>query len=434
LKIGIVGGAGVRTPLLSAGLAGSDLPLQEIALYDPGRERLALIAPLAQLMAPGVKVRSCVSVAECAEGADFVFTSFRVGGIEARRRNEAIALGQGLVGQETVGFAGWAMALATIPEMVRHAREIERAAPRAWIVNFTNPVGMVSQAVHSATGARIVGICDTPTELFEEVAAELGVKSAECHFDYSGLNHLGWLREVYHRGEPRLDALFREPARIARVYRAALFEPERLAELKLLPTEYVYFYDRPARAIENLRQAGESRGAVITRLNERLFSALARHLESGEGDPVAAYRAYLADRDAGYMQLESGSEQALERRPTAELTGYDRIALQVVRAIHFGTGAVIPLDVLNRGNIPELEEDDVIEVPCVVNASGPQALSVPPIPAAVRGLLQRVKQYERITVRAALEDSRELALEALSLNPLVADRERAERLAAEMSA
>jgi 6-phospho-beta-glucosidase len=147
---------------------------------------------------------------------------------------------------------------------------------------------------------------------------------------------------------------------------------------------------------------------------------------------VAAYTAYLAERDASYMQLESGADRALERRATAELTGYDRIALAVVRAIHFNTGAVIPLDVLNRGNIPELEEDDVVEVPCVVNASGPLPLSVPPVPESVRELLVRVTEYERLTVRAALEDSAELALEALTLNPLVGDRELAQRLLAEL--
>jgi len=428
MKIGIIGGAGVRTPLLAAGLAGSDLPLAEIALYDPARERLAQIAALADRMAGGVAVRPCASVAECAEGADFVFTSFRVGGIQARARNEAAALRLGLIGQETVGFAGCAMALATIPEMVRYAREVERVAPRAWIVNFANPVGMVTQAVRVATGARIIGICDTPTELFEEVAAALAVPSAECHFDYFGLNHLGWLREVYHRGVPQLEALWRDPERIRGVYRADFFEPARLAELRLLPTEYVYFYDHPDRAIENLRRAGESRGVVIGRLNARLFEAL----ESGTSDPVAAYTRYLAERDGSYMQLESGADRALERRATAELTGYDRIGLAVVRAIHFGTGAVIPLDVSNRGNIPELEEDDVIEVPCVVNASGPLPLSVPPVPATVRGLLQRIKEYERLTIRAALESSSELALEALALNPLVADRDLAQRLLAEL--
>lgn len=428
MKVAVIGGAGVRTPLLAAGLAGSDLPLEEVALYDTDRERLGLIAPLANRLAEGVGVRARDTVAECVEGADFVFTSFRVGGIEARARNEAAALRQGLIGQETVGFAGCAMALATIPEMVRYAREVERVAPEAWIVNFTNPVGIVTQAVRAATGVKIIGICDTPTELFEEVARALGLPSAECQFDYFGLNHLGWLREVCHQGRPRLSTLWEEPQRLAGLYRTDLFEPAFLAALRLLPTEYGYFYYRTERAVENLLRAGESRGTTLARLNAGLFEALA----GGHGDPATLYREYLATRDASYMQLESGSEEALAPPPAAAVTGYDRIALAVVRAIHFNTNAVIPLDVPNRGNLEGLRDDDVVEVPCVVNADGPHALNVPPIPDAARDLLVRVKAYERLTVRAALEGSPDLAIEALALNPLVGRRDLAQRLLAEV--
>ena len=428
MRIAIIGGGGVRTPLLSAALAGSDLPLERLTLYDPDRERLAVIAPLADRMAEGVPVAACDTVEECVEAADFVFTSFRVGGIESRARNEATALKLGLVGQETVGFGGCAMALATIPAMVAHAKVIERVAPQAWMVNFTNPVGIITQAVQTATEAKIVGICDTPTELFEEVARALGLPSNECHFDYFGLNHLGWLREVYHGGKPQLAQLWADPERLGGLYRTNFFDPTFLADLRLLPTEYGYFYYETARAIASLQRAGESRGAMLTRLNAQLFEALTR----GDGDPAKVYREYLAERDATYMQLESGSEKPLAPPPSAEVTGYDRIALAVVRAIHFNTSAVIPLNVANRGNIAELEDDDVVEVPCVVNADGPHALNVAPVPDAARELLVQMKTYERLTVRAALEGSRELALEALVTNPLVGSRDVAEQLVTEV--
>jgi 6-phospho-beta-glucosidase len=428
MKIAVIGGAGVRTPLLVSGLGGSDLPLEEITLYDTDQERLKLIAPLAEGLAEGVAVRACSSVEDCVEGADFVFTSFRVGGIDARARNEAAALKLGLVGQETTGFAGCAMALATIPEMVRYARMVERTAPEAWIVNFSNPVGIVTQAVQEATDAKIVGICDTPTELFEEVARALGLPSAECHFDYFGLNHLGWLREVHHGGRPQMAPLWTDPERLGGLYRTDLFEPGFLAEMGLLPTEYGYFYYRTQRAIENLQRAGESRGASLARLNARLFDDLA----SGTEDAAEVYRAYLGKRDKSYMQLESGSEEALEPPAAAAVTGYDKIALAVVRAIHFGTNAVLPLDVPNRGNLAELEDADVVEVPCVVNADGPHPLNVRPVPAEVRDLLVRVKEYERLTVQAALAGSSQLAVEALVRNPLVGRRHLAEQLIAEV--
>jgi 6-phospho-beta-glucosidase len=421
-------GGGVRTPLLSAGLAGSDLPLEELRLYDPDRERLGVIAPLADGMAEGVTVTACDTVEECVRGVDFVFTSFRVGGIESRARNEATALKLGLVGQETVGFGGCAMALATIPAMVAHAKVIERVVPQAWIVNFTNPVGIITQAVQTATGAKIVGICDTPTELFEEVARALGLPSNECHFDYFGLNHLGWLREVYHGGRPQLEQLWADPERLGGLYRTDFFDPAFLADLRLLPTEYGYFYYETARAIESLQRAGESRGVMLTRLNAQLFEKLT----SGEGDPATIYREYIAARDASYMQLESGSQKPLAPPKSAEVTGYDRIALAVIRAIHFNTSAVIPLDVANRGNIAELEGDDVVEVPCIVDADGPHALNVAPVPDAVRDLLVQMKTYERLTVQAALEGSRDLALEALITNPLVGRRDVAEKLVMEV--
>ena len=209
MKIAVIGGAGVRTPLLVSGLTGSDLQIEEVALYDADEPRLAIIGGVAERMSAGARITRCRSVDQCVSGAAFVFTSIRVGGIEQRVRDEAAAQRHGIVGQETIGPAGFAMAARTIPPMVDYAREIAARAPEAWIVNFTNPVGMVTEAMRTAS-ERVIGICDTPTELFEEVAHALGVPSDRCHFDYFGLNHLGWLREVYHRGVPQLDRIWRD--------------------------------------------------------------------------------------------------------------------------------------------------------------------------------------------------------------------------------
>jgi len=415
MKLAIIGGAGVRTPLLVNGLTRSDLPIAHIALYDVDQARLEIIAALARNVSGRIRLTTSSSSAEAIEGADFVFISIRVGGIASRARDEATALDLGLVGQETVGPAGFAMAMRTVPRVVGYAREVTELAPSAWIVNFTNPVGIITQAVRTATGARIIGICDTPTETYEEVCHALDIPSSESFVDYFGLNHLGWVREVYHRGHPQLHRLWAEPERLARVYRTPLFPLDFLRELRLLPTEYVYFYYSAERAIANTRLAGNSRGQVIERLNAQLMDDLTKAAR----DPVEIYEAYIAARDAGYMQIESGSSVPRAKSPWAEVTGYDRIALNTVRAIRFNTGAIIPLDVDNRGNIPDLADDDVVEVPCVVNANGARPLHVGRVPNQVRSLLQQVKEYERLTVTAALTGNPALARRALASNPLV---------------
>jgi len=427
MKITIVGAGGVRTPLLVAGLTRSDLSVQSIALYDPDRARLGAMASVARRYAGSVTIEIGDTPASSIEGADFVITSIRVGGIASRARDEEAAVQIGVVGQETVGAGGLAMAMRTISPLIEYAREVERVAPRAWMINFTNPVGIMTQAVQTQTGAKVVGICDTPTELFERTAHVLGLDPGECRFDYFGLNHLGWLREVTHRGEPQLHRLWDDEKALERVYpRAELFSPRFLSSLRLLPTEYLYYYYRPGEAVGNIRRAGLSRGRSVQRLNERLFAELA---EPG-GDPIEIYESYLVERDAGYLQIETASTSSNNKNNPgqAQTGGYDKIALAVIRAIDRDSGKIIACDVANEGTLPELEDEDVIEVPSEVDARGARPLPVAPIPAGVRGLILEVKNYERLAIDAALTRSKETAIEALVTNPLVGDRPLASRL------
>jgi 6-phospho-beta-glucosidase len=432
VKIAVIGGAGVRTPLLVGGLTTSDLPIDEIALYDVDQERLQVIGAVAERMAARGRVRLCRSVEECVAEADFVFTSIRVGGLDQRMHDEATAQRHGIVGQETVGPAGFAMAMRTIPHMIAYAQQIADAAPRAWIVNFTNPVGIVTEAMRTATD-RVIGICDTPIGLFERVAHALGIDLARCCFDFFGLNHLGWLRQVYFDGEPQLHRLWGDHARLHAIYEAPLFEPAAVRLLKLLPTEYVYYYDQPTRAFDNVRRAGQGRGDRVAELTRALLEAL----RDPTVDPVGVYRSYLRRRSAGYMQIESGAdggaggESSIDRVEGAG--GYDRIALAVVHAIHFDANAIVVVNVANRGNIPLLGDDDVVEVPCVLNANGARPLHVGRVPERIAPLLTQVKQYERMTVRAARTPSRDGAIDALAANPLVTDRETAARLVDDLS-
>jgi 6-phospho-beta-glucosidase len=424
MKVAIIGGAGVRVPLLVGGLARSDLKIDRVDLYDIDADRQHVIADLAARVADGVAVSRPATPESTIEGADFVITSIRVGGAAQRAKDEATAIALDTVGQETVGPAGFAMAVRTIPAMVDYGRLVARLAPRAWLINFANPVSIITQAVHQETDARLIGICDTPMELFEDASHAVGLPATTCAYDYFGLNHLGWLREIFFEGEPQLHHLWDRPEKLGSAYRSPLFEPERLQEMRLLPTEYLYYYYRPEVALAHMRRAGSSRGAVVSALTAELF----RDLGHGVADPLARYERYLADRDGTYMQLETGVDTRRTKPDWAQLSGYDRIALMTMRAIVHRQGAIIPLDVANRRTLPFLGEDDIIEVPCRVDGDGPHAQSVAPIPDHARDLITRVKVYERATVRAALTGQRKDQIEALALNPLVRSRDLAARL------
>lgn len=426
MKTAIIGGAGVRTPLLVHGLVSAGLPITTVSLFDPDRQRLAVIGRLVERLSPSISLDIADTPEAAIAGSRIVFTSIRVGGLERRARDEAACLALGVLGQETVGAAGFAMAMRTIPEMVRYARHVAAYAPDAWMVNFTNPVGIITQAVLERTGrpVNIVGICDTPEELFESVAATLDLPRADCAFDYVGLNHLGWLRRVLHQGRDRLQDLWNDPARIARIYRAPLFDPASLAEERLLPTEYVYYYENPDRAVSRLREAGLTRAGSIVALTDALFTDLA----SPAVDPVAAYRAYLHTRSAGYMQIEAGDTGSSRDERWTDPSGYARIAIEVCRGLLGGAPVTLALDVENHGNLPTLAPHDVVEVPSVVGRFGVLPLHTGGLPEAVAPTVEAVKQYERLTIEAAATGRRGSARAALAANPLIADVGLADRL------
>jgi 6-phospho-beta-glucosidase len=274
--------------------------------------------------------------------------------------------------------------------------------------------------VHQETDARLIGICDTPMEMFEDAAHAVGLPASVCGYDYFGLNHLGWLRDVLFEGLGQLHRIWDDDAKLRAAYRAPLFEPERLRALKLLPTEYLYYYYRPDEALANMKRAGTSRGEAVAGLTEEYFC----------GDKplgLSGYQEYLAKRDASYMQLETGSAPRI-KPDWAELSGYDRIALMTIRAIAKNQGAIIPLNVANQGTFPFLDANDIIEVPCRVDQDGPRPQAVGPIPDHPRELIERVKTYERAAIHAAMTGDRSDQVAALALNPLVSSHAKAREL------
>ncbi len=438
-KVSILGGGGVRTPLLIHGLVHSTLGLREIALFDVDRERVGLMAALGQEIARqaggGIMISAPESVEEAVSGAEFVISSLRVGGIEARARDERIAIEHGIAGQETTGLGGLAMALRTIPVMLEHARAVEQHAPDAWFISFTNPAGLMTEALASHTRLKLIGICDTPSEMFQRLAEAMGCEVGEVECDYFGLNHLGWVRRIMVDGQDRLaDALGNEQV-LRSLYHADLFDPAMIRALGMIPSEYLFFYYEQARALANQRRAGASRGGEIVRLNEELFGRLQPAVAEGRFEAaLPIYREYLQRRSGAYMKLEAeagsalGTAVTLAEDPFSAATGYHRIAIDVMMALRNDSPSRIVLNVANRGAIEDLGSDDVVEVPCLIDRRGARPIESGRLPASVRGLVLAVKEYERLTIRAAVEQSRQLAKLALLTYPLVGQWSTASRM------
>ena len=437
MKITLIGAAGVRTPLLVHGLAGlrGRVQLDELAFWDTDLERLKTMKRVAEAMGKRSELRAHLKAysnpEHALEGADYVITSIRVGGINARVKDETIALAHGLVGQETVGAGGFACAMRNLGVMLEYARLIERVAPRATIINFTNPVGIISQGLLNHSGVNVIGVCDTPLETFEAIARALDRSPFGLHFDYLGLNHLGWVRSIRdERDAELLPRVLSSPEIIQKCYRHGLFPAKFIQQLGLLPTEYLYFYYFPQTAYENTKQSGQSRGQAITAMNTRLFQTLA---QAPESKLIEIYEHYLRERNASYFSIEATAGEGREESQElySEFSGYERIALLVLQALQAETPSLIPLTVRNGRALEDLDPDDAVELPCQVSSRGVQVAAVGRAPAAVRPLMLQVKEYERLAVRASVEHSRDMALAALEKNPLVGTREVAEQVLAE---
>jgi 6-phospho-beta-glucosidase len=434
MKITVIGAAGVRTPLLVHGLAGAgdNVRLEELAFWDTDSDRLKTMGRVAEAIGQRSGLLARIKIfsdpEHALEGADYVITSIRAGGIDARVKDETIALAHGLVGQETVGAGGFACAMRNLASMMEYATLIERVAPQATVINFTNPVGIISQGRLNHSRLKVLGVCDTPLETFETIAHALGRNPFELRFDYLGLNHLGWVRSIRDQsGKELLTEVLSSPETIQKCYRHGLFPVEFIQKLGLLPTEYLYFYYFPELAYRNTARSGRSRGQDIASMNVRLFQKLA---EAPESELVAIYENYLRERNASYFSIEAtaGEERRENRELYSEFSGYERIALLVLQALNSARPSLIPLTVRNGNAQADLDANDAVELPCQVSSSGVEVPAVGHAPEAVRPLLLQVKEYERLTVRASIEHSREAAIAALVKNPLVARPEIAQKV------
>jgi 6-phospho-beta-glucosidase len=433
-KIALIGGGGVRSPLVVYGVneAAEALGAREMVLYDPDPDRLALMVALGRAVVTefggSLQVRAATSLEDAIDGAHFVLNSIRIGGIAQRAADERVAIQHGYPGQETTGPAGIAMALRTVNMAIEQARVVERLSPQAWLINFTNPAGLITQAVSRHTNTRIVGICDTPTELFHNIARALGAPPEEVECDYVGLNHLGWVRSVRLRGQDVTDAVLESDAILRQLYLAPLFDFDMIRTLRLIPTEYLFFYYERRRALNNQRTHGSSRGTEIERLNQTLIATLGSKLQAGDGHgAVQTYAAYLQQRSGSYMKLEAEAGSAFsddlapQPDPFRASTGYHRIAIDVMSALTGARPGRHVVNVRNQGAIAELPDDDIVEISSLIDRDRIVPTPAAPLPDAVQGLIRTVKAYERAAIKAALSGHPLDACKAMLIHPAIGE-------------
>ena len=405
VKIAVVGGGSTYTPELVEGFVNRAvrLPIDELVLLDIDAERLAVVGGLAQRMLDRLdwvgRLYLTGDRESAIDGADFVLIQLRVGGQATRLVDETLPPRFGVIGQETTGAGGFAKALRTVPIVLELAElTARRAAPGAWIVDFTNPVGIVTQALLD-DGHRAIGLCNVAINIQRSIAERLGVPADRVELEHVGLNHLSWERAARVDGVDRLPELLANDA--AWIADHVGMPVELVRALGAVPSYYLHYYYETAKVVNDQRN-GHTRAQDVMDIEARLLD-----LYRDQG--LAEKPALLADRGGAF---------------------YSEAAAQLIASLHDGVGDVQVVDVRNDGALPDLPDRAVVEIPAKIDRDGAHASPLAPLAPELRGLVQAAKAYEELTVEAARTGDRRTALKALMANPLVGEWAIAEPLLA----
>ena len=415
LSVSILGGGSAYTPGLVEGFIrqAKDIPVSRLVLMDIDQQKLEIVGSFVDMMLkthlPDCELILTTQREQAILGMDFIICQIRVGGLKGRHIDEYIPMKYGVIGQETTGPGGFSMALRTIPVMVEIAREIEEKNPSAWLINYTNPTGLVAEAISRTSSVKHIAICDEPMVLQESLASFLKVSPERLFFDYFGLNHLAWARRVFlqgvdilpivrealeHTDPDAIEALFGEELLKDPKVKTELANTLRIfKESGMMPSPYLQYYWFTDEIVKEQAQAGITRAQQVIEMEKQILASYQSALEHGKQPELQRGGKWHADMMVG-----------------------------VIGAVANDTRSVYIVNVPNHGALPDLPFNKIVEVPSLVDGSGPHPLAMGKMPAQVRGLVQSVAAYEELTVRAALEKSYKTALDALSCHPLVPSR------------
>ncbi len=409
LKIAVMGGGSSYTPELVDGILKRyrELPVGELWLVDieAGRQKLEIIEALARRMVLksgfDIKVFSTLDRREALLGADFVVTQFRVGGLSAREKDELIPLKYDVVGQETTGPGGYAKAMRTIPVILDICRDIEDLAPEAWLINFTNPAGIITEAVKTYTKVKVIGLCNIPICSVMDIAKLLEVDAQRVKADFTGLNHMNFITNVYVDGYSVIDDLIENYSRQelrdkVEAISDIVWDIDFIKSLGMLTSPYHRYYYITKTMVAQEKEAvrsGGSRAMKVKELESSLFEIYKNN-----------------DLDVKPKELE-GRGGAY----------YSDAAVSLISAIYNDKNEIHTVNVLNNGTITNVPDNAVIEANCIIGRNGPRPIHIGAAPAKISGLINLVKAYEQLTVKAAVSGSYYDALTAINANPLITE-------------
>ena len=421
IKIVTIGGGSSYTPELVEGFIKryQELPVKELWLVDieAGQEKLNIVGALAKRMVEKaglpIEVHLTLDRRAALKDADFVTTQFRVGLLEARAKDERIPLKYGVIGQETNGPGGLFKGLRTIPVILDIVKDMEELCPDAWLVNFTNPAGMVTEAVLRYTNLKkVVGLCNVPIGIKMGIAKALDVDVERIEVQFAGLNHMVYGLDVYLDGVSIMDQVLDELGNpnsqwSMRNIEAKNWEPSFVKGLGVIPCPYHRYYYKTKDMLEEEQKAAQEKGTraeVVQQVEHELFEL-------------------YKDPDLSIKPPQ------LEKRGGAY---YSDAACNLISSIYNDKHDIQPVNTVNRGAIASIPAESAVEVNCIITKDGPKPIATGDLPVAVRGLVQQIKSFERVAAEAAVTGNYETALVAMTINPLVPSDEIAKQILDEM--
>ena len=429
MKLTVIGGGGVRSMFLAKSIAqrAHDLHITELVFMDCDADKRrfygGLARHVARLLDPALKFTLTTDADEGVRDGDYIITTIRVGGDHTGVRDERIALDLGILGQETTGAAGLSFAMRSVPALADYCERIKRLSkPTVKVFNFTNPAGVVSQALRDMGYDFTYGICDAPSGMLHQFADLYGVDASRIVGECYGLNHLSFFRSIQIDGREIMPELIARPDAYEKTD-LRFFGRDLIEHMGCVLNEYLYYFYYREQAVQNILKAGVTRGEVIEDINRQMTEELSKmDIENDFDSCLACFEKWYGKREDAYMANETGVHRDKPWKFdvfSPDAGGYAGVALRFIELVETGTTGSMILCAPNQGAIPTLADDDIVEITCDISRDGAKPHKVEhPDPRALE-LIRRVKSYERLAAKAIVQRDRTAAVDCLMLHPLV---------------